>query len=143
MAEGGFRFLEHISEAYIEAYGKNLEEAFEYAAKAMFEVMTDTSKVEARVEEDVEVEGEDKEALLMEWLSELLYRYGAKNMVYSKFKVSIEKTDEGYRLKGKAWGEEFDPQKHPSRTEVKAVTYSLMEIEEKEGRATVKFVLDI
>ena len=98
MAEGGFRFLEHISEAYIEAYGKNLEEAFEYAAKAMFEVMTDTSKVEARVEEDVEVEGEDKEALLMEWLSELLYRYGAKNMVYSKFKVSIEKTDEGCLL---------------------------------------------
>lgn len=143
MSEKGFEFLEHVSEAYIAAYGKDLEEAFENAAKAMFEVMTDTSKVRPAVEEEVEVEGEDKEALLMEWLSELLYRYGAKNMVYSKFEVRIVEEEGKYRLMGKAWGEEFDPERHPSRTEVKAVTYSLMEIREEPGKAVVKFVLDI
>ena len=41
-----FEFLEHTGDAYIAAYGKTLEEAFENAALATFEVMTDVEKVE-------------------------------------------------------------------------------------------------
>ena len=38
-----FEFLEHTADAYIIAYGKDLAEAFENAALAMFEVMTNTA----------------------------------------------------------------------------------------------------
>ncbi|RLE68385.1 MAG: archease, partial [Thermoprotei archaeon] len=56
---GGFKFLEHMSDAYIMAWGKTLEEAFEYAALGMFETMTDTSKVKHKVVREIEVDGID------------------------------------------------------------------------------------
>jgi SHS2 domain-containing protein len=55
---GKFEFLEHTADVYIAAYGKSLEEAFENAALAMFEVMTDTEKVSPDMENSVEVEAE-------------------------------------------------------------------------------------
>jgi SHS2 domain-containing protein len=45
--EPKYEFLEHVSDAYIATYGRSLEEAFQNAALAMFEVMTDTHKIEA------------------------------------------------------------------------------------------------
>lgn len=142
--EKKFEFLEHIADAYIAAYGRTLEEAFENAALAMFEVMTDTSKVEAKVERTLEASGYDEYELLYDWLEKLLIEYYSDNLVFSKFKVeSIERTPEGFRLRGKAMGEIFDPSRHESRVEVKAVTYSLMEIYRKNKIYVLKFVLDI
>ncbi len=140
----GFKHLEHASEAYVEAYGKNLEEAFENAGRALFDVMTDVSKVEPKEGVDIEVVGEDKEALLFEWLSRLLIEFDTSGTLYSRFKVySIEATEEGYRLRAKAWGEPLDLEKHPPKVEVKAVTYARMGIEEGPRRTRLRFVLDI
>lgn len=139
-----FEFLEHISDAYIAAYGKSLEEAFENAALAMFEVMTDTSKVETKIERTFEASGYDEYELLYDWLEKLLIDYYSENLVFSKFKVEyIEKSSEGFKLKGRAMGERFDPSRHESRVEVKAVTYSLMEIYKENEMYVLKFVLDI
>jgi len=43
-----YEFFEHTADVGIIARGNTLEEAFSNAAKAVFEVMTDTSKVEAK-----------------------------------------------------------------------------------------------
>ena len=48
---GQFEFLEHTADVYVRAHGKNLEEAFENSALAMFETITNTRKV-AQAEED-------------------------------------------------------------------------------------------
>ncbi|HID60274.1 MAG TPA: archease, partial [Hadesarchaea archaeon] len=40
-----FEWVEHPSDIGFRAYGKDLAEAFENAALALFEVMVDTSKV--------------------------------------------------------------------------------------------------
>jgi SHS2 domain-containing protein len=48
-----FEFLEHTADVYIAAHGQTLEEAFENAALAMFEVMTDTDKVSSDVEDSI------------------------------------------------------------------------------------------
>jgi len=140
---GGFRFLEHMSDAYIHAWGDTLEEAFEYAALAMFEVMTDTSKVKPEVRIEVEVKGIDLYQLLLNWLEELLYYYDAERLLFSKFKVhEIGKQDGEYMLRGEAWGEKVDLSRHESRCEIKAVTYSLMEIKQND-RAELKVVFDL
>ncbi|RLG08462.1 MAG: hypothetical protein DRN68_03600, partial [Thaumarchaeota archaeon] len=47
---GGFRFLEHMSDAFVEAWGDSLEEAYVEAAKAFYELVSSMSGVEARVE---------------------------------------------------------------------------------------------
>ena len=139
-----FEFLEHTADAYIAAYGKTLEEAFENAAYATFEVMTEAEKIETLDEESVEVEGHDEKELLYNWLESLLIRFDTTNKLYSKFKIEkIEETREGYRLKAKIWGETYNPEKHPQKVGVKAVTYHRMEIIKKPTQTIVKFILDI
>lgn len=141
---GKFEFLEHTADVYVAAYGKTLEEAFENAALAMFEVMTDTDKVNADVENNVEVEAEDEFALLYTWLEALLVNFETKNMVYSQFQIaSIEETEEGFRIKAAAWGEKFNAEKHMQRVGVKAITYHRMEILKEYNKVTLEFILDI
>ena len=140
-----FEFLEHTADAYIAAYGKSLEEAFENAAYATFMVMTAAEKIEPRVEDSVEVEGQDEQALLYNWLEELLVKFDVLGNLYSRFEISrVQKTSDGWKLKAKIWGEPFDPEKHTQKVGVKAVTYHQMEIlRNAEGAVTVKFILDI
>ncbi|MFQ5999145.1 MAG: archease [Candidatus Bathyarchaeia archaeon] len=139
-----FKFLEHTADAYVEAYGDNLEEAFENAALATFEVMTDLEKVEPKIEDRVEVEARDESALLYNWLEELLVKFEMTNKLYSRFKISnIEETPSGFKLKAKAWGEPYDPERHPSKVGIKAVTYHQMEIVKKPKAVTVRFILDV
>lgn len=142
---GGFSFLDHKADVYIMAFGKSLNESFEYAAKAMFEVITDTSMVEPNIKKDISVYGFDLYSLLYSWLEELLYIFDVENIVFSHFHVcSINKTDEeNYVLKAFALGEKFNPLKHVRRTIVKAVTYSQMEIKHENDNFIVKFILDI
>jgi len=141
---GKFEFLEHTADVYVAAHGKTLEEAFENAALAMFEVMTDTDKVSAVVEDNFEVEAEDEFALLYSWLEALLVSFETKNMVYSQFQIAgIKETDEGFRFKAAAWGEKFSAEKHAQKVGVKAVTYHRMEILKEFNKVTLEFILDI
>jgi SHS2 domain-containing protein len=140
-----FEFLEHTADLYIAAYGKSLSEAFENAAYAMFEGMTDLDKVQPKLEESVEVEGYDEQALLYNWLETLLVKFDVTGSIYSRFEISnINRTSSGFMLKAKIWGEPFNPEKHPSKVGVKAVTYHQMEIlQDANGVVTAKFILDI
>ena len=72
--------------------GKNIEEAFENAAIAMFEVMTETKKIEPKIKDSIIVEAHDKHALLYNWLEALLVSFETKHRLYSIFKIiSIKK----------------------------------------------------
>jgi SHS2 domain-containing protein len=138
-----FEFLEHTADVYVAAYGATFEGAFENAALAMFETMTDTKTIRPELKETVEIAGEDEYALLYSWLEALLLKFEVEGKLYSKFNVKIRKKPEGYTLKAEIFGEPFDPEKHPSKVAVKAVTYHRMEIAKKDGGFSVKFILDI
>ncbi len=139
-----FEFLEHTADVYIAAYGRDLDEAFENAALAMFETMTDTETVKPSVEETVEAEGYDKQSLFYDWLEQLLILFEIKNLLCSRFRVQrIEKTEEGLRLNAKVYGEPFEPRRHKQKVGIKAVTYHRMEILEGPRGVTIKFILDI
>ncbi len=141
---GKFEFLEHTADVYVAAYGKTVEEAFENAALAMFEVMTDTDKVSVEVEDNFEVEAEDEFALLYNWLEALLVNFEIKNRVYSQFQISgIGETEEGFSFKAAAWGEKFNAEKHVQKVGVKAITYHRMEILKEQNKVTLEFILDI
>ena len=139
-----FEFLEHTADAYVAAYGADLAEAFENAALAMFDTMTATKNVRPKVEETVEVEGDDKQALLYNWLEKLLVRFEVNGQIYSRFKVlKIGKAEDGFRLEAVIYGEPFNPKRHIQKVGVKAITYHQMEIQESPQGVVLKFVLDI
>lgn len=140
----GFKFLEHTADVFIEAYGNSVEEVYENAALALFEVMTDTSKIEQTLSEIVEVRATDNFELLYNWLEQFLIKFEVENKIYSKFKVeAIKKIDSELFLSAKIFGEPFDHEKHPSKVGVKAITYHDMNFKENNGLFKAKFLLDI
>lgn len=142
---GGFKHLPHTADVLIEAWGDSIEEAFEYAALGVFEVMTNTLLVKPEEEKRIEVEGYDLGSLLYNWIEKLLILFDIEQLLFSKFKVEkIEKNREGvFKLYGIAAGERYSSEKHESRTLVKAMTYHLMEISSKNSKVVVRFVVDI
>ena len=139
-----YEFLEHTADAYIAAYGNDLARAFENAAVAMFDVMTDVEKVSSKVEDSVEVGGTDEYSLLYSWLEALLIKSETNQMLYSKFKIQhILESTKALALEARIWGERFNPEKHLQKVAVKAVTYHRMEIIKEPEKVTLKFILDI
>ena len=139
-----FELLPHVADAYIAAYGSTLGEAFENAALGMIDVMIDPSTVSAVIEDDISISASDEKALLYSWLEQLILNFDIDEKIYGKFKV-IEIVHEGgeWKLTAKAYGEIFDPARHPSKTEIKAVTYHKMEIRRVKDNYVVKFILDL
>jgi len=139
-----FEVLEHTADMYIAAYGQTLKEAFENAASATFNVITEIEKIKPEIEESVEIEAHDEQALLYSWIEELLIRFETTGNLYCCFNISsIEKTSTGFKLKAKIWGEPFDSERHLQKVGVKAITYHRMEIVKKPKAVTVKFILDV
>jgi len=140
-----FKFLEGIAIADVafEAYGKSLEEAFSNAALAMFEVETNTKKVKPKIKKKVKVEGEDLQALLFDWLSELLFLRGIKRMFFSKFNVKIKKLNGRHKLDAEVYGEKVDRKRHELRVEVKAISYQMMQVIDKPKNCKVRVILDV
>ncbi|NVM30159.1 MAG: archease [Candidatus Helarchaeota archaeon] len=139
----GFRFLEHTSDVYIEARGSSLEEALIQAAYALFDTMTDLKTIDPDEKRKIRVEAEDLDSLLFEWINEFLYFFDTEGLLFSKFEIEVNKEGDKYKMTCECWGEEFNPEKHPSRTEIKAPTYSLMEIIQEPSEVILRFVVDI
>ena len=141
---GKFEFLEHTADVYIRAHGVTMEEAYQNAALAMFETMTDSAKIAQTQLETLDVEAEDQYALLYNWLEALLVKFETENMLFSKFEITDWKeTAESFKFKAKVWGEKFNPKKHPQKVGVKAITYHLMVVIREPERVVLEFILDI
>ena len=140
---GKYKFLENvaIADSAFEAQGESLEDLFQTCAQATFEVMADTSTIEPKLKETVELSGENLEELLFDWLAELIYLKDSKSLLFGKFEVKI-KQEEGYKLFAAVWGEPADQKKHKVRVDVKAVTYHLLEVKQVNDMWTAKVVLD-
>lgn len=140
---GKFEFLYHIADAKFRAYGSTLEEAFENAALAMFNVMIDTSNQKANRVRDIELTSPDIKALLVDWLSELLYLFEVEDILFCEFNIDkIEKTGEGFSLKGRASGVPIDLSRHSFDTQVKAVTYHELEVQQNDSEFWVQAIVD-
>ena len=134
-----FRFLDHTAEIGIVATGDTLSEAFVAAAEGLFSLMVDLSTVQERLTVDVEVSSTDGEALLVDWLNELLFQSEVQGLLFRRFQVEeIGDT----RLRARCHGEPIDPERHALHGGVKAATYHMLEVAQGNGyRAQV--ILDV
>ena len=124
-----YELVDHTADVGIKAYGKTLSEAFENAAKGMFDIITDNSEIENIGQYNIELEAPDLEQLLVDWLSELLFLNSAKNIVFGFFKVELD--DKKNKLSAKVFGEKFNISKHKAGAEIKAVTYHMLNVKNK------------
>jgi SHS2 domain-containing protein len=139
-----YEYLEHTADIKFLAYGKTLEEVFENAALAMFNVIIDTSKVSGETVREIFLKSPDPESLLVDWLSELLYLFEVEEIIFRKFHVKqIREEGSEYSIIAQASGEGFDSKGLPFETEIKAVTYNQLEIKKTDGGWKAQVVVDI
>ena len=124
-----YDLIDHTADVGVKAYGSSLSESFENAAVGMFDIITDNSEIESKGQYEISLEAPDLEQLLVDWLSELLFLNSAKDLVFGVFKVKVD--DSKNSLSAIVSGEEFDTSKHKIGAEIKAVTYHMLEVNNK------------
>ncbi|MHA1803758.1 MAG: archease [Promethearchaeota archaeon] len=144
MKEKGFIFEDHTADVQVICWAPTLEEVYAQAAYSLMTVITpDLKKISLREEKIINVKAEDKEALLFDFLSELLYIFDVEGLVFSDITIPEIKGNDFFELTSVLKGEKFDKRKHEIGTEVKAITYSLMKIEKKDKIWEIRVVFDI
>jgi SHS2 domain-containing protein len=136
----GFEIIDHTADVAIAAYGADMKKAFANAALGMFSIMTDIDKVNETVTRDVEVTAEDTKDLLVSWLNELLFVSEVEKILLKKFDISeLDET----KIIARCYGEKIDPKRHKIKTEIKAATYHMTQIEEKGSNVRIQVLFDI
>lgn len=138
-----YEYLDHTADVQLHAWGTDVREAFEQCGMAMFGYMTQLETVDIKKCYQIEVQGDDMEGLLFRYLDELLFLFSAEPFLICK-KLEITEFDkETFKIVCACYGEEFALNKHPQGTEVKAITYSAMQIVESKDKVEVFVIIDI
>ena len=131
----GFEFLDHPGDLKLRAWGGDLEKLFANAAGGMMTVLFGSGIADQRPRwtETIEIEATDREALLVDWLSELLYRATSEYHAYIGFRMH-ELTETKLKATVAAAAVE-------AVEDIKAVTHHELSVRECEGgwEATVVF----
>jgi SHS2 domain-containing protein len=122
-----FRILEHTADIGFEAFGATRAEVFANAARALVHLVVDLDSIEPREEVRLQVEGADPPSLLVNWLSEILYRLDAEGWLFREFDFpSLQERSLAAVLRG----ERLDRARHAVKLLVKAITYHQLALEE-------------
>ena len=120
-----YEYFDVTADIGFKAYGESLNEAFENAGLAIFNIISDTSNVEPKKEISFKVRSEDEISLLYDFLEELLFYHEIEFMLFSEFHVEI---DDMLQLRATIRGETIDWDRHERKTEIKAITYHKMDV---------------
>ena len=82
-----FELIEHTADIGIKACGKTLAGAFANAAYGMFSIIAELDNVREIESRRVEVNADDIEGLLFEWLNGLLYYFDVETLLFRKFDI--------------------------------------------------------
>lgn len=127
-----FEYFDVTADIGFKAYGNTLNEAFENAGLAIFNIISDTSNIDSKISRSFEITSTDGVALLYDYLEELLFYHEVDFMLFSEFSVDISKSDGEYNLKALIKGESIDWDKHERKSEIKAITFHMMDVKKTE-----------
>lgn len=134
-----YEYFEVTADIGLKAYGRDINEAFENAGLAIFNIISDTCDITPVKEIEFELTSEDEVSLLYDYLEELLFYHEVEFMLFSEFEVKI---DENLHLTAKIKGEGIDWDKHERKTEIKAITFHKMKVE-KIDHVKVQAIVDL
>jgi SHS2 domain-containing protein len=138
-----YDFFDHTGDIGVALSGRTLDELFSSAAAAFSESITPLAGVEPRRPEELEVAAPELDLLLVDFLSELLYRFDTRGWLTREAQVAVRECDGGWELQGTLLGEKLDDARHPIRVLIKAVTYHKLEVANREGMWNANIVFDI
>lgn len=136
----GWEQFEHGADVGVRGFGMSREAAFEQAALALANVMTDAAMIRPRERVGITCEAPDDALLLVDWLDALVFETATRGMLFGRFTVRIE----DHRLEGEAWGEAIDPSRHDVTVEVKGATHTALEVSQRgDGSWLAQCIVDV
>lgn len=116
-----YRLTKRQSELAVRVTGNSQAELFANSAFALFDVMTDNiDAIEIKEKLPLEVEGADRDDLMINWMRELLYLYQGSGYLLKQFEIREVKDTV---VKADVCGEKIDPDRHEIKQEIAAVAY--------------------
>ncbi len=128
--------IEHTADWSLVVRAASLPELFVNAARGMYSLVADLDQAPRTVERAVEVKGVDAEALLVNWLNELVYATEMEGEVFIEFAIHHW---EPTRLEATARGGTGVPLKK----QIKAVTFHNVRIVPADSGYQVTLVFDV
>ncbi len=132
-----FELRDHTADVAVEATGETLSETFENVASGFTAVHCESIPADGD-RFSIVVEAESIEALLFDYLDELVYQRDVRGVLPTAHRVSVDV--DRIRLEASARGVPFE--KIDAR-EIKAVTYSEMVVEETASGWRAYVVFDV
>jgi SHS2 domain-containing protein len=137
-----YKYIDHTADLKVRAYGKTLEEAFANAAIGGFDFLTDTSKIKKKTEKKISIKSKRIEALLYDFIEQLLFLLDTEGFIISGFKdMKIKQAKDDFELKCTALGDNY--KNYEVKGDIKAITYSEMKIEQEKSKVIIQLVFDI
>jgi len=96
-----FREQEHTADRALRVWGRGLADLLVGAARGMCTLMGDSEDLVPEVWRTIRLQADDREALLVEWLNELLYLVEAEELLFVDFRIESV-TDSGTARAGEA-----------------------------------------
>ena len=147
-----YRFLEHATDAIIEAKGRDINDAFLAAAYATVDLTLNRDSVSQKEHHIIEARGEGTDYLLFSWLEEIIFvlitqGFAIKGITIDETSPDILDCDSkgDLYMRATAYGETLDLTKHGFKVEIKAPTFHDMEIvrDAADKTTTMRFLLDL
>jgi SHS2 domain-containing protein len=138
--EKKYRTIKRSSDLAVKIFGKSQAELFANSGFALFDLLTYIDRVEAREQMTLEVEGADRDDLMVNWMRELLYLYQGSGYLLKEFVVKEVKDN---YIRGEVSGEKFDPDRHEIQREINAVASQQSRMEKTGDQWTAQVVLEL
>jgi len=131
-----FEEVEHMADRAFRVRGRNMAELLENGARALQALNGPRPAEEPSAMREIEVEGVDRESLLVNWLNEILYLEQAHQLVCDRFHIDEPKND---RLHARVETRKCNL----SYTHIKAVTFHNLKIRETPEGLEAEVVVDV
>lgn len=135
-----YRITARQSELAVRIAGNSQADLFANSAFALFDVMTDVEKVELKEQLPLEVEGIDRDDLMVNWMRELLYLYQGSGYLLKEFQIREVKDT---LVKAEVGGEKIDPDRHEIKMEITAVAYHQSRMQKTGDQWTAQLIFEV
>jgi len=143
---GSYRELDHPADLWLEVRGASLPRLAENALFALFDTMVATDDVAMESTATLRGVGSDPAEALRSLLTEALFLFDTQGFTAAAAEVmaEIREAPRETVLTATLWGETLRPDCHRLKTEVKAVTYHLLQVKEDEEKGwQAAVILDV
>lgn len=135
-----YEFFDDAGDIGVRLRSETLHGLFVHASAAFTDSITALREIEPKRPEEVDVDAPELDLLLVDFLSELLYRFDTRGWLTREAEVELHEKDGGWSLQGTLRGERFDPPRHPVKAAVKAVSYQGLHVHQTDGAWTAQVV---